>query len=167
MKSGRPNPWILAAGGLAVVAGASLWVVAPLFDGITAREKRLDTARGVEAEAARLAGAIERAQKGPGAPNRPEGFAIFSYVENAATKEGVKDQVEFMRPANRDLGGGRREMAVDLRLSGLTMPQFLAFLQRVESPEMGVRVRQLILQPATKGGLDVDMSIAVVFDRQR
>ncbi len=167
MKTATPNPWILAAGALAVLAGVFLWVVTPLFDGITAREKRLENARGIEAEATRLAGAIERAQKGPSAPNRPEGFAIFSYVENAATKEGVKDHVEFMRPASRDLGGGRREMAVDLRLSGLSMPQFLAFLQRVESPDMGVRLRQLILQPAQKGGLDADLSIAVILDRPR
>lgn len=165
MKTQLPNPWILAAGGVAVVVGFFLWVVTPLLDGIDAREKRLENARRVETEAVRLAGAIERAKNGPAGPARPEGFAVFSYVENAATQEGVKGHVEFMRPATRDLGGGRREMAVDLRLSGLTVPQFLAFLQRVESPALGVRVRQLILQPSQKGGLDVDMSVAVVQSR--
>lgn len=165
MKTELPNPWLLAAGGVAAVAGLYLWLITPLLDGLTAREKQLGNAHTVEAEASRLAAAIERRKNGSTGPARPDGFAIFSFVENAATKEQVKDHVAFMRPANRDLGGGRREMAVDLRLTGLTMPQFLAFLQRVEAPALGVRVRQLILQPSKEGGLDADMSVAVVLDQ--
>lgn len=152
---------------MAVLLGLYLWVVAPLADGITAREKRLADARRVEAEAGQLATRIDRAKQGPAGPVRPEGFTLFSYVEGAATREGVKNHVEFMRPANRELGGGRRESAVDLRLSGLAMPQLLAFLQRVESPAQGVRIRQLILQPSQKGGLDADMSVAVVTERPK
>ncbi|OLN30246.1 hypothetical protein DVDV_0656 [Desulfovibrio sp. DV] len=88
-------------------------------------------------------------------------FRCFSLVENVATRENVKNNVEFMRPANRELGGGRREMAVDLRLTGLGMNQFLAFVQQVESPGRGIRIRQLVLQPSQKGGVDADLSVAV------
>ncbi|WP_300159287.1 type II secretion system protein GspM [Solidesulfovibrio sp.] len=167
MNTRLPHPVVLAAGAAALAVGFYLWVAAPLADGLTVREKRLEAGLRAESEAKRLAAGIEGAQQGPPAPARPEGFTIFSFVEGAATREGVKDHVEFMRPANRDVGGGRREMAVDLRLSGLPMERFLAFLQQVEAPALGVRVRQLILQPSPKGGLDADMSVAVVLDRPR
>ncbi len=167
MNGRLPRPWMLAAGGAAVLLGLYLWVVSPLVDGIAAREKRLADVRRVEAEAARLAARLDQAKLAPPPPARPEDFTLFSYVEAAATREGVKDQVEFMRPASRDIGGGRRESAVDLRLSGLGLARFLAFLQRLESPALGVRVRQLILQPSAKGGLDADLSVAVVTERGR
>ena len=167
MNTRLPHPAVLAAGVAALLLGIYMWVVTPLADGLTVREKRLEVALRAEADAARLAAAIDRAQKGPAAPARPENFTIFSFVENAATREGIKDHVEFMRPASKDLGDGRREMAVDLRLAGLGMQQLLAFLQRVEAPDMRVRVRQLILQPSAKGGLDADMSVAVVTDKPR
>ncbi len=162
MNNRLPNPWLLAAGGLALAVGIVFWVIMPLADGITTRKERLAHTLRVEAEAIQLADSLRQAQSQPAGPTRPAGFTIFSFVENAATKEGVKSHVEFMRPANRDLGGGRRETAVNLRLSGLSMQQLLAFLQRLETAGQGVHVRQLILRPSPKGGLDADLAVAVV-----
>ncbi|MHC1788745.1 type II secretion system protein GspM [Solidesulfovibrio sp.] len=161
MKPPLPHPLLLAAGGAALVLGLYLWVALPLADGIALREKRLDAARHSLAEAQRLSAMLVAAGQTPPGEALPEGFSLFSLVESAATQEGVKAHVEFMRPASRDLGGGRREMAVDLRLTGLGMRQFLAFAQRVESPQHGIRIRQLILQPSPKGGVDADLSVAV------
>lgn len=166
MRQALPHPSILAAGGLALALGVYLWVITPLADGITAREKKLADVRRTQTEARRLAGQLTTLKQGPAGPTLPEGFTLFSHVEGIATREGVKGQVEFMRPATRDLGGGRREMAVDLRLTGLGLNQFLAFMQNVESPEKGIRVRQLILQPSPKGGLDADLSVAVLQEKK-
>ena len=162
MKRPLPHPFLLAAGGAALVLGLYLWVAVPLADGLAVREKRLAEARRSRDEAARLAGQLAAAGQAPAGETLPEGFSLFSLVETVATRENVKNNVEFMRPANRELGGGRREMAVDLRLTGLGMNQFLAFVQQVESPGRGIRIRQLILQPSQKGGVDADLSVAVV-----
>lgn len=161
MKRQLPNPLLLAAGGIALVLGLYLWVAVPLADGIALREKRLADAERVLAEARRLAAQLAPTDREPASEALPEGFSLFSLVEGVATREGVKANVEFMRPANRDLGGGRREMAVDLRLTSLGVSQLLAFLQKVESPKQGIRVRQIILLPSTKGGIDADLSVAV------
>jgi general secretion pathway protein M len=167
VKRPLPHPLLLAAGGLALVLGLYLWVAVPLADGLAAREKRLAEAGRTLAEARRLAGQLTAAGQTPAGETLPEGFSLFSLVENVATKEGVKGNVEFMRPANRDLGGGRREMAVDLRLTSLGMNQFLAFVQQVESPRRGIRIRQLILQPSQKGGVDADLSVAVAIQSDK
>ena len=167
MKRQLPHPLLLAAGGLALVMGFYLWVVVPLGDGLALREKRLADAGKTLAEARRLAAQLAPAGQEQASQPLPEGFSLFSLVEGVATKEGVKANVEFMRPANRDLGGGRREMAVDLRLTGLTINQLLAFMQKVESPSQGIRIRQFILQPSTKGGIDADMSVAVAIQSDK
>lgn len=161
MKRERPHPLLLAAGGLAVLVGLYLWVVVPVTDGLDARKRRLaEAGRGLE-EAKRLAGQLAALGQAPDAAPVPEGFSLFSLVEGVASREGVKGNVEFMRPASRDLGGGRREAAVDLRLAGLGMDKLLAFLQQVEDPARGIRVRQLILTPSAKGGIDADLSVAM------
>ncbi len=167
MKRPLPHPLLLAVGGLALALGLYLWVVAPLADGLAVREKRLAEARRTEAEAKRLAERLATLGQTPAGPSLPEGFTLFSFVEAAAAKEGIKNNVEFMRPASRELGGGRREMAVDLRLASLGLEKLLAFLQDVESPEKGVRVRQIILQPSQKNGLDADLSVAVVTEKAK
>jgi len=167
VKRQLPHPLLLAAGGLALVLGLYLWVAVPLADGISQREKRLADAGRTLAEARRLAAQLAPVGQGPAKEPLPEGFSLFSLVEGVATKEGVKANVEFMRPANRELGGGRREMAVDLRLTSLTINQLLAFVQKVESPSQGIRIRQFILQPSTKGGIDADMSVAVAIQADK
>lgn len=167
MKRPLPHPLLLAVGGAALVLGLYLWLVTPLVDGVAAREKRLDEARRTLVEAKRLSALLIPAGQTPAGEALPDDFSLFSLVEGAATQEGVKANVEFMRPANRDLGGGRREMAVDLRLTGLAMSQFLAFVQRVESPRQGIRIRQLILQPSPKGGVDADLSVAVAIQTDK
>jgi general secretion pathway protein M len=161
MKRPLPHPLLLAAGGLALVLGLYLWVAVPLAEGLDARKRRLVEAGRSLDEAKRLAGQISALGQVGAAEPVPEGFSLFSLVEGVATREGVKGHVEFMRPANRDLGGGRRELAVDLRLTGLAMNQLLAFVQQVESPERGIRIRQCILQPSAKGGIDADLSVAM------
>lgn len=161
MKHPLPHPLLLAIGGAALVLGLYLWVALPLADGLDLREKRLAQAMRALDEARLLAGQLAAAGQSPAGETLPEGFSLFSLVENVATKEKVKDNVEFMRPANRELGGGLREMAVDLRLTGLGMNQLLAFVQQVESPKRGIRIRQFILQPSQQGGVDADLSVAV------
>ena len=106
MKRERPHPLLLAAGGLAVLVGLYLWVVVPVTDGLDARKRRLvEAGRGLE-EAKRLAGQLATLGQAPAAAPVPEGFSLFSLVEGVASREGVKGNVEFMRPASRDLGGG-------------------------------------------------------------
>jgi general secretion pathway protein M len=161
VKRALPHPLLLAAGGLAALVGLYLWIVVPVVDGLDARKRRLAEAGRSLEEAKRLAGQLAALSQTPAAPPVPEGFSLFSLVEGVASREGVKGNVEFMRPASRDLGGGRREAAVDLRLTSLTMDKLLAFLQQVESPARGIRVRQLILTPSAKGGIDADLSVAM------
>ena len=161
MKRELPHPLLLAAGGLAALVGCYLWVVVPVTDGLDARKRRLAEAGRSLEDAKRLAGQLAALGQAPAAAPVPEGFSLFSLVEGVASREGVKGNVEFMRPASRDLGGGRREAAVDLRLAGLGMDKLLAFLQQVEDPARGIRIRQLILTPSSKGGIDADLSVAM------
>ena len=161
MKRELPHPLLLAAGGLAVLVGLYLWIVVPITESLDARKNRLAEAGRALEEAKRLAGQMAALGQAAAVPPAQEGFSIFSLVEGVASREGVKSNVEFMRPASRDLGGGRREAAVDLRLAGLSMDKLLAFLQQVEDQARGIRVRQLILTPSAKGGIDADLSVAM------
>ena len=161
MKRELPHPLLLAAGGLAALVGLYLWVVVPVTDGLDARKRRLAEAGRSLEEAKLLAGQLAALGQAPAAAPVPEGFSLFSLVEGVASREEVKGNVEFMRPASRDLGGGRRETAVDLRLAGLGMDKLLAFLQQIENPARGIRIRQLILTPSAKGGIDADLSVAM------
>ena len=92
--------------------------------------------------------------------SRAPGFTLFAFLEDAASRDGIKERIEFMRPGENLGEGGVREEVVEMRLSAIRPSRLVPFLHRIETgPEM-VTLRRLTIRSQTRdpGLLDVDLT---------
>jgi general secretion pathway protein M len=95
---------------------------------------------------------------------RDQRFTLFSFLEDAASRDGIKDRIEFMRPGENLGEGGVREEIVEMRLSTIRLAKLIPFLHKIETgPEM-VTVRRLTIRAQTRdpGLLDVDLTAVTI-----
>ena len=95
--------------------------------------------------------------------NRKKGFTLFSYLEGAAGKAGVKDHIKYMKP-NISKGTGSypyKESTVEIKLEGITLRQLVGFLYRIESPENIINIKRISIKKNKQktGYLDTIMQV--------
>ena len=154
--------WLYSAGAVAVALGLYLWVFSPIQAQLKGLDQRIQETQRIVSELQGLSAAVNQAPEAATTTTLPEGFTLFSHVETAATKLKLKEHIEDIRPSTHDLGGGVRELVVDLRISGIDFATLLSFIQDMEEGQPNVRVRQITLQPASKIGLSADISLSVL-----
>ena len=88
---------------------------------------------------------------------REEGFALFSYLENAAGTAMVKESIKYMRPSTAKGPGDYKESTVEVRIEAVTLQQLVDYLYRIESPEKVVYVKRMSIQENKKGKGYVDV----------
>lgn len=159
-----PRKEALIAGGVGLaLALLLLAVILPLRSHTAQLDSRIDRTQeqlellntlGTEYRAAQAATPrTQRARRGPG-------FTLFAFLEDAASRDGVKERIEFMRPGEVSGEGGVREESVDMRLSAIRLAQLVPFLHRIENGAEMVGVRRLTIRSQAKdpGLLDVDLT---------
>lgn len=154
--------WLYSAGAVAVALGLYLWVFSPIQAQLKGLDQRIQETQRIVSELQGLSAAVNQAPEAATTTTLPEGFTLFSHVETAATKLKLKEHIEDIRPSTHDLGGGVRELVVDLRISGIDFATLLSFIQDMEEGQPNVRVQQITLQPASKNGLSADISLSVL-----
>ena len=77
---------------------------------------------------------------------RKKGFALFSFLERAAGKADVKDNIKYMKPSTSQGTGPYKESMVEIKLEGITLKQLVRFLYRVESPEDVTGIRRISIK---------------------
>jgi general secretion pathway protein M len=75
--------------------------------------------------------------------SRPRDFALFSFLERAASDSAVRDHIKYMKPSTTETAGPYKEMMVEMRLEKITLEQLVNYLYRVESPERLIGVKRL------------------------
>lgn len=71
-----------------------------------------------------------------------EGFSLFSYVEGIAVKERIRDRIIFIRPQPAQVSGNYREVAVEVKMEGVNLPQVVSFLQGIQSSPQYLRIKR-------------------------
>jgi pyrimidine operon attenuation protein/uracil phosphoribosyltransferase len=92
---------------------------------------------------------------------RPQGFTLFSFLEQQATIAKVKENVKYMEPSEEESEGILRTSVVEMKLVEISLVQLVDFLNLVESSVNVVSVGRIAIQEnsQTDGFLDVVMQI--------
>lgn len=81
---------------------------------------------------------------------------LFAFLEGAASKTGVRGRVKLMKPSARELGDGRSEESVAMRLSGLFMDELVRFLYEAETRSAEACVKRIHMR-RVKDALDIEV----------
>jgi general secretion pathway protein M len=77
---------------------------------------------------------------------RPEGFTLFSFIEQQAAKTRVKKHIKYMKPSEVERESNLQESRVDMKIQEITTENLVAFLQRLESEENVIYVNRLSIK---------------------
>jgi general secretion pathway protein M len=100
--------------------------------------------------------------------NRPPDFSLFSFIEQAAGRTKVKDNIAYMKPSSIVEEGAAPQDLVEMKLKTVGLQQLVDFLQEVESPENVVALRRISIQKNKdeEAALDVIMQVVSISQQQ-
>lgn len=92
------------------------------------------------------------------AGNKPAGFTLFSFLEEQASADKVKNSVEFMRPLSEQRNG-RAQEKVQMRLDPVSLDRLTSFLAHVEQAPEGIFIERMTIRSPRQepGRLRVDL----------
>lgn len=86
--------------------------------------------------------------------DRPEGFTLFSFLDQLAGEAGVKDNIAYMKPSkSRPKNSPFNVSLVELKLQGINMKQLTPYLHKVENSKYMVFIRRISITKTGKEGL--------------
>ena len=87
-------------------------------------------------------------------------FSLFSVIEQTLDHSVGRDKIGSITPSDRPLTGGFQQHIVDLKLTGLSLPQIVDTLYGVQSLPVPVTVSDLHIRQRTQDSYsyDVDMT---------
>jgi len=86
-------------------------------------------------------------------------FNLFSALEKFATKTGLMDKIDYMKPGTMMLDASREENWVEVKMNQIDLEDFTTYLYRLQTEGKGIYIKRLsmrkegeflnlILQPA-------------------
>jgi len=92
---------------------------------------------------------------------RAKGFSLFSFLEQMASKAGVKEHIAYMKPSTMTGEGALKQVMVEIKLQTIGLAQLVSFLDLIESPENVVEIKRIAIQENSKnkGTLDVVLQV--------
>ena len=158
---------IVIAAGLVLSVAAIQWLIFPLLDHrekLTSRiersEKRLQEMIHLEQTYRDVVGENTRVEEG--LSGRKPNFTLFAFLESLASREGLKRNIEYMRPSVKSLGDKHQEEQVEMRLSGVTITGLIPYLYNIETAPEQVRIKRLSIRPQQKEQSLLEVNLVVV-----
>jgi hypothetical protein len=130
---------------------------ADVQDRVDARQRELVQVRRLMASYDRLGAQLAEAQKGT-VPDKD--FSLFSVIEQTLDRTVGRTKIGSITPSDRAVAGGFEQHVVDLKLTGLSLPQIVDTLYGVQSLPVPVTVANLHVRQQTQNSYsyDVDMT---------
>ena len=96
---------------------------------------------------------------------RPPGFTLFSFLEKAAGKAGVKRHIKYMKPSSAKGEGGWKETMVEMKLDKISLKRLMDYLVLIELSKKAIQIKRCAVteNKGQKGTLDVILQ-AVTFE---
>lgn len=147
----NPRERLLVAAFAALAAGSAVFVfvVEPAISGRARSEQRVEALERDLPTMETLARRIQQleARVGAGSERSPDAaFSLFAFVDKAAAASLSRESIASMNPARHPLRDGQEETTVELRVNGASLPELVAFLQRIEQAAQPVYVKRLELK---------------------
>lgn len=92
---------------------------------------------------------------------RPPGFTLFSFLEKAAGKAGVKQHIKYMKPSASRGEGGWKEAMVEMKLDSISLAKLMDYLYRIELSDDGIQIKRCAVteNKGQKGMLDAVLQV--------
>jgi general secretion pathway protein M len=159
--------WI-GAGAVAVFVVLH-FLVFPLTDGRARLTKRLSAQEKALAEMRVLQEQYQNIAQRSGTlstqlAEREPGFSLFSFLEQNAAENEVKEHIAYMKPSEPLENDQFKQSQVEMKLQGVTLKKLILFLKQVESPRHLVGIDKVTIQDNTKeqGTLDVTLQMVSI-----
>ena len=95
---------------------------------------------------------------------RAPGFTLFSFLEKAAGKAGVKRNIKYMKPSSSKGDGRWAEAMVEMKLDGISLERLMGYLYLIELSKMAVSIKRCAVteNKGQKGALDVVLQVVTL-----
>ena len=127
---------IMIAAGVAVVFALSQWLIRPILSrrqqmvkSIQRTEQRLQEL--IDLEQTYRQALADNARVAKDLSERKKGFTLFAFLESLASQDGLKGQIEYMRPSVKSLSDIHQEEQVEMRLNGVTLASLVPYLYHI------------------------------------
>lgn len=164
--SARERGIVLTGG---VVVGLSLFFVLavdPLLAKLDRLERQANRKQKEIGELALLsqdyAAKRDRLAKAEGRLPPGSQFSLLTFMEEAATRAGVREWITAMQPQVQSVAEGYQETAVDLRLEGVQLPELLALLVAIDQAPYNLQVRHLQIHPKYDNPMYLEATVRVL-----
>jgi hypothetical protein len=77
---------------------------------------------------------------------RQKDFALFSFMEQQASRAGVKTNIKNMKPSTSSTTGPYKESSVEMKMEGVTLKQLVNYLYLIESPQYLVSIKRISIR---------------------
>jgi general secretion pathway protein M len=158
---------LVTAGIIFALLVVSMWIVRPILAKrrklavrIEQSEKRLQELISLErlfqqmkAESGRIENNLRQ---------RSGEFTLFAFLEGLAGRDGIKGQIEFMRPSVKQLSDKHQEEQVEMRFKGVSLERLIPYLYHIETAPEQVRVRRLTIRPQQRNPSKLEVNMLVV-----
>lgn len=142
----RDQPAIMLGLGAVVVFFLLQFVFFPMYDRqrdlkflIKSKENDLSELKAVVEQYRR-----QEASGGKSTTKIEEGsLNLFSTLERLAAKSGLKDNIDYMKPGSQQLDSLKEEKWVEVKLSRITLKEFIEYLYGLQSFERGMYIKRL------------------------
>jgi len=166
MKLGR-KPLIMIAAGVVVLLALGQWLIRPVLSrrqqmatSIQRAEQRLQELLDLEQTYRQVL--KENAKVEKDLSERQQGFTLFAFLESLASRDGLKNQIEYMRPSVKTLSDVHQEEQVEMRLNGVTLASLVPYLYHIETAPEQVRINRLTIRPQQKNPSLLEVNLVVV-----
>lgn len=93
---------------------------------------------------------------------RKENFSLFSFLEEKAGNNGIKDKITYMKPSDTVDNESFRQILVEMKLQSINLKQLVSFLEEIESPENLVALQRISIQENKKNIASLDVLMQVI-----
>jgi general secretion pathway protein M len=96
---------------------------------------------------------------------REPGFSLFSFLDGLVTKNGLKNNISYMKPSNTE--GAEENIkisSVEMKLQDVSLEQLTQYLYDVENSMKNAMVKRISISEASKqeGSLEVVLQVETI-----
>ena len=95
---------------------------------------------------------------------RPRDFALFSFLDQTANKLNLKKNLTSLKPSRKNIDNSLAEDIVEVKLEGISLENLVNYLYEIESAGAAIAVASIRIQPESRlgGGLNVSMMVTSI-----
>jgi general secretion pathway protein M len=127
---------------------------------IATGERRLQELLDLEQEYRRLT--AENAGLKDALGKRRRDFTLFGFLDALASRDGLRGQIEFMRPSVKALNETFQEEQVEMRLNGVGMKRLIPYLYHIETAPEQIRVKRMTMRPQQRNPELLEVNLVMV-----